>query len=171
MNYPQYFEQPYKVIDLYSQAMAMQLAETIRVANLGDHFWDNRQLTLELGAGQGIIALALYRLVQQSCQISTLDIEVPLHPQVIAEMGSQLDPHLGETINQFLSNYPHAIFDLITLVNVGSNHGINHSEQLVKVMKPGGVVLDCMTGLSEKIMKPRFDLVTANKDNLWILKQ
>jgi hypothetical protein len=171
MNYSQYFEQPYKAIDLYSQAMAIHLDETIKVANLGDHFWDNCQHILELGAGQGIIALALYHLVEQSCQISTLDIEVPLHPQVITEIGSQLDAHLGETISEFLNNYPHAIFDLITLVNVGSNHGINHSEQLVKVMKPGGVVLDCMTGLSEKIMKPRFKLLTAKQNNLWILSK
>jgi len=171
MNYPQYFEQPYKVIDLYSQAMAMQLADTIRVANLGDHFWDNRQHTLELGAGQGIIALALYRLVQQSCQISTLDIEVPLHPQVVVEIGSQLDPHLGQTISHFLSYYPHAIFDLITLVNVGSYHGIEDAQQLARVMKPGGVVLDCMTGLSQKVMKPQFELVMAEQNNLWILNK
>ncbi|MDH5533466.1 MAG: hypothetical protein OEX81_03510 [Candidatus Pacebacteria bacterium] len=170
MNYPQYHKQPFRTIDLYSQAMADQFKITSQNASFGEEFWNNCDNVLELGAGQGIIALALFRLVNESCKIHTLDIEVPLHRQVIKTLGSQLESNLNLTITEFLSKNPHAIFDLITLVNVGSNHGINEASLLSNVMQPGGVVLDCMTDLSEKVMTPTFELIEAKGNKLWVLK-
>jgi len=171
MGYAQYIERPFTKIELYARALARQFEETARAAGLGDEFWNDCANILELGAGQGIVVLALSYLTPTDCKIKTVDIEIPIHSEVVKKMGERLESHLDQTIVDFLASYAYAKFDLLTLINVGNYHGITDANLLAKVLKPKGVVLDCMTNLPQRIMTPTFRLIEANRSKVWVLKE
>ncbi|NIO20921.1 MAG: hypothetical protein GTN76_09325, partial [Candidatus Aenigmarchaeota archaeon] len=61
-------------------------------------FWGGCTQVLELGAGQGVVALALSRLTPDSCKIVTVDYGVPIDPYIKGILGARLEEHTGELI-------------------------------------------------------------------------
>lgn len=161
------------VADLERQASEMQdiFQRTMLAAGYGSGFWGKCTNILELGAGQGAVALALSRLTTNNCKIVTVDYDVSIHQHVRDALGPRLEERTGELIVDYLTECQRD-FDLITICGVENrDHRIEDGSLLERDLKRNGVVFDFVTGLPNQLMEGEFiPLKVEEGVKIWVKK-
>jgi len=145
-------------LEMRASRMGNLIERSMAKVGFADNFWSKCESVLELGAGQGVVALALSRLTPASCEIATVDFDVPIHENVKTQVGRRLRENLGIKITDYLQKGDRR-FDLITISAVmGRDHEINNGKMLSGALSAKGVVFEFVADLPRDAMEEQFKL-------------